>query len=77
MYEVLIATLSGLHRLPTWLAESIVTRCRCVKGSAQGLGRAQPALISGALNPQKATLVIRTSKATWGQIWPHHKNGYN
>jgi len=28
-------------------------------------------------NPQKATLDIRTSKATWGQMRPHHKNGYN
>ena len=28
-------------------------------------------------NPQKATLGIRTSKATWGQMWPHHENGYN
>ena len=29
------------------------------------------------INPQKATLLIRTSKATWGQMWPHHENGYN
>jgi len=29
------------------------------------------------INPQKATLLVRTSKATWGQTWPHHENGYN
>jgi hypothetical protein len=29
------------------------------------------------LNPQKATVGIRTSKGTWGQMWPHHENGYN
>jgi hypothetical protein len=30
-----------------------------------------------SINPQKATLGIWTSKATWGQMWPHHENGYN
>jgi hypothetical protein len=29
------------------------------------------------INPQKAILGIRTSKATWGQMWVHHENGYN
>jgi hypothetical protein len=28
-------------------------------------------------NPQKVTLGIRTSKATWGQMWLHHENYYN
>jgi hypothetical protein len=38
-------------------------------------GNLQSLLLS--FNPQKATLGIRTSKATWGQMWPHRENGYN
>ena len=40
-------------------------------------GRQAEVQTDDEINPQKATLGIRTSKATWGQIWPHHENGYN
>jgi len=56
MYEAHLKTLSG--RRCNWLKSSTI-RPSCVEASAQGLGRAQPSLISTALRARRVYLNIK------------------
>ena len=64
-------------KTPSWNSIWWSLDCKCCYDCVMTDVKLTFVLLGWLFNPQKATLGIRTLKATWGQMWPHHENGYN